>query len=150
MVSKVFIAFCAAAVLFSSSVDAGYNWASVLNSGQLQHGDVRGPLVHASVCWAFHDGRGGCAAIQAHRAAYLQISSQSSVNSCAGSAVLGALCSGCASACQTILPRVAPGWFNASSHHSLVAKYWLLSTVFTSSPLHILPLGVLRAAHALG
>ena len=43
MMSKVLIAFCAAAVLFSSSVDAGYNWASVLNSGQLQHGDVRGP-----------------------------------------------------------------------------------------------------------
>ena len=43
MVSKVLIALCAAAAVLFSSVDAGYNWASVLNSGQLQHGDVRGP-----------------------------------------------------------------------------------------------------------
>lgn len=49
MVSKVLVAFCAAAALLSSSVDAGYNWASVLNRGQLQHGDVRGPS-RARVC----------------------------------------------------------------------------------------------------
>ena len=53
MVSKVFIALCVAAVLFSSSVDAGYNWASVLNSGQLQHGDVRGPSCTRVCAWHF-------------------------------------------------------------------------------------------------